>query len=98
MEKKHLDLLINIDSKIDDVKNHMHAVELVQTRMESDLKYHIKRTDLLEEKIFHIDEKFKPIENAKHTTKGIFRIVTFAMALCASLVGIINLIKLFKQQ
>lgn len=93
MEKKHLDVLINIDNKIDDVKNHIHSVELIQTRMESDLKYHIKRTDLLEDKLFEIDDKLRPVEKTKHAAIGIARLIAFLIAAIAAIGGLLRVLK-----
>jgi len=77
MESEQLQLLIGIDNKVDEVKEKLHSIELVQTRMESDLKYHIKRTDLLEEKVMEVSEKVEPIESAK--TIGTFIAKVFAI-------------------
>lgn len=65
MESEQFQLLVGIDSKVDEVKEKLHSIELVQTRMESDLKYHIKRTDILEEQVIQVNEKVQPVENVK---------------------------------
>jgi hypothetical protein len=44
MNKRDMDVLDKISDKLDDVTE-------CQIRMEADLKYHIKRTDLLENKV-----------------------------------------------
>jgi hypothetical protein len=58
--------------------------------MESDLKYHIKRTDLLEEKMFEMDEKMRPVEDAKNATKGLFKVLAFVTGLLAAIVALLK--------
>ncbi len=88
----HTELLIRIDSKVDEVKEKLHSIELVQGRMEGDLKYHIKRTDLLEEQVSKIDEKIKPIEAIKSTSGMLAKIVAFLMGVAVAVSTIIKLI------
>jgi hypothetical protein len=88
----HTELLIRIDSKVDEVKEKLHSIELVQGRMEGDLKYHIKRTDLLEEQVSKIDEKIKPIEAIKSTSSMLAKIVAFLMGVAVAVSTIIKLI------
>ncbi len=90
--KDHTELLIRIDSKVDEVKEKLHSIELVQGRMEGDLKYHIKRTDLLEEQVSKIDEKIKPIEAIKSTSSMLAKIVAFLMGVAVAVSTIIKLI------
>ncbi len=90
--KDHTELLIRIDSKVDEVKEKLHSIELVQGRMEGDLKYHIKRTDLLEEQVSKIDEKIKPIEAIKSTSGMLAKIVAFLMGVAVAVSTIIKLI------
>ena len=93
MEAKDLDILISIDNKIDNVKEKIHAIEVTQTRMEGDLKYHIKRTDLLEEKIFEIDEKMKPVENVKNATSGLLKLAALLTGIVTAAIALIKSIK-----
>lgn len=93
MEAKDLDILISIDNKIDGVKEKIHSIEVTQTRMEGDLKYHIKRTDLLEEKIFEIDEKMKPVESAKSATTGLIKFVALLTGIVTATIALIKSLK-----
>lgn len=77
MSDNDFSLLVSIDGKVDEVKDKLHNIELIQTRMESDLKYHIKRTDILEQKVLEIDDKVKPVENAKNAIWGISKVLAF---------------------
>lgn len=52
----HTELLLKIDSKLDRVDERLDNLTIIQSSQQKDLEYHIKRTDLLEEKV----ESFKP--------------------------------------
>jgi len=95
MHEDNVSLLIGIDSKVDEVKEKLHNIEIVQTRMESDLKYHIRRTDILEEKVMDIDEKIKPIEGIKDFAIYTGKVVAFIGTLTML---IVSLMKLFSKQ
>lgn len=92
MQNDHSEILVTIDNKIDEVKDKLHSIEIVQTRMESDLKYHIKRTDLLEDRIGKMDDDIKPIESLKGFFMTITKIVTFLMAITFTVNTVIKLI------
>jgi hypothetical protein len=95
MHEDNVSLLIGIDSKVDEVKEKLHNIEIVQTRMEGDLKYHIRRTDILEEKVMDIDEKIKPVEGIKDFAIYTGKIVAFIGTLTML---IVSLMKLFSKQ
>ena len=80
----------NIDAKVDDIKDKVHNIELVQVRIENDLKYHIKRTDLLEEKILDIDEKIQPVESATNTLIKLSKILAFIIGMATAIITIIK--------
>jgi hypothetical protein len=77
MNDDQIGLLVSIDNKVDEVKDKLHSIELIQTRMETDLKYHIKRTDLLEQKVLDIDDKMKPVETTKNVVWVLAKIIAF---------------------
>jgi hypothetical protein len=95
MHEDNVSLLIGIDSKVDEVKEKLHNIEIVQTRMESDLKYHIRRTDILEERVMDIDEKIKPVEGIKDFAIYTGKVVAFIGTLTML---IVSLMKLFSKQ
>jgi hypothetical protein len=93
MSKDHIDLLIVIDGKVDEVKEKLQGIQVIQARMESDLKYHIKRTDLLEEKVFDIDEKIQPVESAKNTIWGFGKLIAFITGVIVAILTILESLK-----
>lgn len=90
MDQEHFELLKGIDVKVDNIKDKVHNIELVQVRIENDLKYHIKRTDLLEEKVLEIDEKIQPVENAKNMVLGFSKILAFVIGMATAIITIIK--------
>jgi hypothetical protein len=88
-ENDHTILLVNIDKKVDEVKDKLHSIETTQVRMEGDLKYHIKRTDLLEEQVELINKQTEPLNSAKI----LFKLIPL---LTGAVIAILTIIKLLK--
>lgn len=94
MEDNHLPLLINIDKKVDEVKDRLHGIEVIQSRMEGDLKYHIKRTDLLEEQIEVINKNAESFNAFGFVLSTTLKALPFIAGL---IVAGITIIKFFKK-
>lgn len=90
MDQEHFELLKGIDVKVDNIKDKVHNIELVQVRIENDLKYHIKRTDLLEQKVLEIDEKIQPVESAKNALFGLSKVLAFVVGMATAIITIIK--------
>lgn len=50
------DILDGQDEKLDSLSEKLHSMEIIQVEQGKDLKYHIKRTDLLEKKLEPVEE------------------------------------------
>lgn len=87
-------LLINIDKKVDEVKDKLHGIEVIQSRMEGDLKYHIKRTDLLEEQVEQINKNIQPVNAVKNLLAAIFKAIPLILGI---IIGIFTIIKFIKE-
>lgn len=87
-------LLINIDKKVDEVKDKLHGIEVIQSRMEGDLKYHIKRTDLLEEQVEQINKNIQPVNAVKNLLVAIFKAIPLILGI---IIGIFTVIKFIKE-
>jgi hypothetical protein len=66
MKEETQEIIINVlnrlDDKLDQVKEDTTDIRIVQTKNTADIKYHIKRTDILEHKVDHLmklDNKVK---------------------------------------
>lgn len=91
-EQNNISLLVSIDGKIDALKDQVYDISIVQTRIESDLKYHIKRTDLLEDQIGEINNKVNPLHDAKHALIYISKIIGFFFGVLAGAIAIVKAI------
>lgn len=78
--KSDNEILIDIERKLDDVRENIHGIEKTQIEMKKDLSYHIKRTDLLQDEVTHLSDRIKPIESIKFTWQNIFKLITFFTA------------------
>ena len=65
---------------MDELKQDVKIIRESQIRMEQDLKYHIKRTDILEERIDTIEEDIKPLYVAQFF-KDNYRFIIFLLGL-----------------
>ena len=65
---------------MDDLKRDVKLIRESQIRMEENVKYHIKRTDLLEERIDELEEDVKPLY-VIHFLKSNYRFIIFLLGL-----------------
>jgi len=70
---------------MDELKQDVKIIRESQIRMEKDVGYHIKRTNLLEGRIEEIEEDIKPIY-VIHFIKHNYKFITF---LCSSIGAVI---------
>lgn len=79
------DILNNIHSKVEKISEDVAEIKIVAARQEEitkaikdDLKYHIKRTNLLENLYKDIDlNRIQPIEKDLNQFKGFFKVLGF---------------------
>jgi len=64
---------------MEELKKDVKTIRESQIRMEGDLKYHIKRTDLLEERLENIETDIKPLY-VVHFFKDNYKFVTFILS------------------
>jgi len=72
-----------------ELKDSIHEIRESQIRMESDMKYHIKRTDLLEIQITEQREVMAPLY-AFNWFKNNYRFLIFLITVLAGIIYIIN--------
>ena len=72
-----------------ELKDSIHEIRESQIRMESDMKYHIKRTDLLEIQIDEQKEIMAPLY-AFNWFKNNYRFLLFLITFLAGIIYIIN--------
>ncbi len=64
---------------MEEIRKDVKTIRESQIRMEGDLKYHIKRTDLLEERLENIETDIKPLY-VVHFFKDNYKFVTFILS------------------
>jgi len=64
---------------MEELKKDVKTIRESQIRMEGDLKYHIKRTDLLEERLENIETDINPLY-VVHFFKDNYKFVTFILS------------------
>lgn len=79
--------LDRIELKIDKVSDHIAEINVTLAKQEEQLSYHIKRTNLLEEKL-------DPVENHVAMISGAFKLITLLAALISIIVGVAKIAKL----
>ncbi len=87
------EVLVDIERKLDDVKESVHDLEKSQLEVKKDLSYHIKRTDILQGEVMHLSERFKPIESIRFTWNNSFKLVALFAALATIVTAFFTVLK-----
>jgi len=94
MDKDQINLLLTIDNKVDQVKDKLHSIEIVQTKIQTDLKYHIKRTDLLEDQVELMNKKVETFDLVKTLFIKNIKLISI---LAGAMITILTIVKLIKE-
>lgn len=87
------DILSDIERKLDTVKNSVHELEKSQLEIKKDLSYHIKRTDLLQNEVLSLSERFKPIESIRFTWNNLFKLIGLFAGLATIAAAFVTVVK-----
>lgn len=87
------DLLMDIERKLDDVKESVHDLEKSQLEIKKDLSYHIKRTDLLQNEVTHLSDRIKPIESIRFTWQNLFKLIALFAGLATIVTAFFTVLK-----
>jgi hypothetical protein len=90
------EILVDVERKIDVIRENIHDLELTQIDIKKDLSYHIKRTDVLEDEVLHLAERIKPIESIRFTWQNILKLVAFFTAISALGTTVVAVLDYFK--
>lgn len=80
--KKSMD---RVEEKLDRVSEDLSQIKVVQASQAADLKHHIARTDLNEDRIYSLEERLLPLVEIKHRFEGAFRMI----GMCGTIMGLI---------
>lgn len=87
------EVLVDIERKLDDVKESVHDLEKSQLEIKKDLSYHIKRTDILQTEVTHLSERFKPIESIRFTWNNLFKLIALFAGLATIVTAFFTILK-----
>lgn len=85
--------LDKLDSKLDRVDQRLDKVEIQQAVMTTDLKYHIKRTNLLEAELKPIQTKYQQVMGVVKFVGSVIGLV-MAIETCLHLAELVGFIRL----
>jgi len=74
-----------------EIREDIQTIRESQIRMEADLKYHIKRTDLLEEKVNKNEEIIQPLVVFSWISNNIRTLMLFGSLSLGIIIGILKL-------
>ena len=97
-DKTTLDQLLKaiekVDTKVDNIKEDMSDVKIVQAQQHEQLTIHVKRSDSLEKYVTHLEEQIAPLKRKSDNLEGVFKFFGIFAGAMASLAGIAELIRL----
>jgi hypothetical protein len=81
--KKVFDNHEKILDKLDLLHDKIHGIEKVQIRQEADLREHMSRTAMNEERIEHFEEEIRPLLESLRASKMVFSFLAFVVSAIA---------------
>lgn len=81
-----------IEEKLDLISENISEIKIVQAEQAKDLKYHIKRTDLSEERLEKVEEQVIQLTTTKHKLDGAFKVIGMIASFAAFCLGVAKLI------
>ena len=76
MDEWFKDTLVKIDTKLDRIDTRVDYLEVNSAEITADLKYHIKRTDMLEDELKPIKTKYEQMVGVGKFFGAVFAIVS----------------------
>lgn len=79
------ELLLKIDTKIDEIKEKLNDHEVILIKQQANIEEHIRRTDVAEERLENFEREVKPILEGISGLKTVAKIVSFVSVLVYSI-------------
>lgn len=89
MDDKFLDKMLDKQEKISE---EIHDIKVVLVEQHESLKYHIKRTDLLEESVEKLREEMKPVQSHVYRLQGVLKFFGVLSLVVSIVVGVIKIL------
>lgn len=74
-----------LEEKLDKISEDLADIKITQVEQAKDLKYHIKRTD-------QIENKLMPLVVVKHKLDGAFKVIGIICSIAAFILGVLKII------
>lgn len=74
------------------MQDHLHEIKVILAKIETDLRHHVKRTELLEEDLRKQREEFTPLRKEVATINGLIKAL-MVLASVATAVGALLALK-----
>jgi len=88
------ELLNLIHQDVKEIKEAVAEIKTNQAVMQLDVKHHVKRSDMLEDLVTHLDEtKISPLQADMNQIKGIYKFVMFLSLLATIALAFIEWFK-----
>lgn len=81
-----------LEEKLDRISGDLMEIKVVQAEQAKDLKYHIKRTDLSEERIEKVEDKVIQLTVIKNKADGAFKVIGMICSFAAFCLGVAKLL------
>lgn len=80
--------LDKLDNKLDQIEERLSSIDVTLVGQAADLKYHIKRTTLAEERMEHIETQLEPIKKHVAVINGVFKFIGFTVSVLGAVAGV----------
>ena len=81
-----------LEEKLDRISDDLSEIKVTQAEQAKDLKYHIKRTDISEERLNKVEEEVIKLATTKHKFDGAFKVIGMIASFAAFCIGVAKLI------
>jgi len=79
-----------MEKKLDLIIEKVHAIDKTLAGQHVSLKEHIRRTDLLEDQIYTVDEKIAPLQGHVAVVQGVIKTASFLAIFVGAILGILK--------
>lgn len=85
MNEFEQELLLKIDTKIDEIKEKLNDHEIILTKQQNNIEEHMRRTDIAEERLENFEKEVKPILEGISGLKTLAKVISFVSVLAYSI-------------
>lgn len=90
-----LDEIKSVNQKLEKQEYRLDSIDVTLVKQEEQISYHIRRTDLLEDRAENIEKDIKPIQERVNQFDGMKKLFIVVGSLLAAAVAIVEIIRFF---